>query len=139
MKRNFGIAALALVLSAGVASAENVNPGLQQIANYLRVNASEYTSVELHELLAARNSGDQSTFTYLLNHGDRAVSTDEVSQGKAQIAQQVGLDASQYTTAELIRVQEAKRRGDLQEVDFVVKHLNRNTFNFPVADTGRDS
>ena len=111
---------------------------LNQIANYLGVDAGAYSAVTLHELLAARNDGDQYTYNYLLKHGD-AATVETSNAGKLQLAKQVGLNADDYTSAELIRVQEAQRRGDLQEVNFVVSHQNRNSFDFPQAAVGRDS
>lgn len=138
MRNALAYTALALALSAGAASAAETSPGLQQIANYLGVDAGAYSAVELHQLLGARSNGDQSTFNYLLSHGDRA-STETVNAGKAQLAAQVGLNPSDYTSAELIRVQDAQRRGDLQTVNFFVSHQNRNSVYFPQAEVGRDS
>ena len=138
MKRNMAYSALALVLSAGVASAADVNPGLQQIANYLGVDAGAYSATELHQLLGARDAGDQSTYDYFLKHAG-AAQGDAVTAGKAQIAAQVGLNPAEYTTAELIRVQKAQRQGDLQTVAFVVSHQNRNTIVNPQVAMGRDS
>lgn len=138
MKRNMTYAALALVLSAGVASATEVNPGLQQIADYLGVDAGAYSATELHQLLGARDAGDQSTYDYFLKRVDAAPS-DAMTAGKAQIAAQVGLNPAEYTTAELIRVQQAQRQGDLQTVNFVVSHQNRNTIVNPQVAMGHDS
>jgi len=138
MKRSIAYSALALVLSAGVASAAEVNPGLQQIADYLGVDANAYSATELHQMLGARDAGDQSTYGYFLNHVDQTPKQD-VSAGKAQLAAQVGLNPAEYTTAELIRVQQAQRESDLQTVNFVVSHQNRNTIVNPVVQMGRDS
>ncbi|MPL74130.1 hypothetical protein SDC9_19940 [bioreactor metagenome] len=138
MKRNMAYSALALVLSAGVASAADVNPGLQQIANYLGVDAGAYSATELHQLLGARDAGDQSSYDYFLKRVG-ATEAAAVTAGKAQIAAQVGLNPAEYTTAELIRVQQAQRQGDLQTVSFVVSHQNRNTVVNPQVAMGRDS
>lgn len=137
MKRNMAYSALALVLSAGVASAADVNPGLQQIADYLGVDAGAYSATELHQLLGARDAGDQSTYDYFLKRVDAAPS-DAMTAGKAQIAAQVGLNPAEYTTAELIRVQQAQRDADLQTVNFVVSHQNRNTIVNPQVPMGHD-
>lgn len=137
--RNFvALSALAIALSAGAASAAETNAGLQQIAHYLGVDAGAYSAVELHQLLGARSNGDQSTYAYLLEHGDRTAA-ETVTAGKAQLAAQVGLNPNDYTSAELIRVQDAQRRGDLQAVNFIVSHDNRNSFNFVYEPAGRDS
>jgi len=119
-------------------SAAETNQGLQQIADYLGVDAGAYSATELHQLLGARDAGDQTTYGYFLNHANQA-SSQAVSAGKAQIAAQVGLNPTEYTTAELIRVQQAQRDSDLQTVNFVVSHQNRNTIVNPVVQMGRDS
>lgn len=137
MKRNLVIAALALSLSAGVASAANVTAGQQQIANYLGVDAGAYSASELAQLLAARNSGDEFTYSNLLDRSGEAAPVE--TQGKAQLAAQAGVNAADYTSAELIRIRAAQRKGDLQAVDFYISHDNRNTVTFPVVRQGRNS
>lgn len=137
MKLNFGAAALALALSAGVASASDINAGQQQIANYLGVNAGAYNSSELAQLLAARNAGDNFTYSNLLARSGSAEGVE--SQGKAQLAAQAGVDAADFTSAELIQLRNAQRRGDLQDVNFYLSHDNRNTVTFPVLRLGRNS
>lgn len=138
MRNTLTLAALALALTAGIASATVASPGQSQIASYLGVDAGAYSNAELAALLAARHDGDQSTYAFLLAHGNRSAS-ETVNIGKAQLAAQVGLDPAQYTSAELIRVQKAQIRGDLQTVNFVVSHANRNGFNFPQAELGSDN
>ncbi|MGD9916718.1 MAG: hypothetical protein AB7U46_01775 [Paenirhodobacter sp.] len=138
MRNVLASTAFALALSAGAASAGGANAGIDQIAHYLGVNAGAYSSVELHQLLAARNAGDQSTYAYLLAHGDRSSDT-AATAGKEQLAAQAGLNANDYTAAELIRVRDAQLRGDLQEVNFVVSHQNRNSIVNPQVQVGRDS
>lgn len=137
MKRNLGIAAFALALSAGVASAENVNPGLQQIANYLGLDSGAYSAMELHELLSARRDGDQAAYTYLLN-GGKAPAAETVSAGRQQLAALAGVNADAYTTDELVNLRAAQIAGDIQGVNFYLKHENRNTVNFPVVRMGRN-
>lgn len=137
MQRNFGIAALALVLSAGVASAADVTPGQQQIANYLGVEAGAYSASELAQLLGARNAGDTFAFNNLLDRAGATAGT--VSQGREQLAAQAGVSAADYSTAELIQIRVAQRKGDLQALNFYINHENRNTVNFPAVRMGRDS
>ncbi|MFT3688000.1 hypothetical protein [Paenirhodobacter sp.] len=134
MKRNLGIAAVVLALSAGVASASEVNPGLQQIANQLGVDAGAYSASELVQLL---NADDDFVYNNLLNRVGASANT--VSQGREQLAAQAGVNAADYTTAEIIRIRDAQRKGDLQAVSFYINHENRNTVNLPVVRMGRDS
>ncbi|MBZ4023777.1 hypothetical protein CKO11_15095 [Rhodobacter sp. TJ_12] len=138
MRNTFALAAAALALSAGFASAAEPNQGLKQIASYLGVDAGAYSANELHQLLAARSSGDQSTYAYLLDRNDRSNST-RVSAGKAQIAAQAELDPAQYTTAELILIDRAQREGRQQDAEFYINHENRNDIYHPVPRRGRDS
>lgn len=138
MRNIFALSAAALALTASFASADTNSVGLQQIANYLGVDAGAYSATELHELLAARNDGDQSTYAYLLDQENRSTS-EALTPGKAQIAAQVGLDPSQYSTAELAMVQDALRDGDQQAANFVISHQNRNNYYFPQPEMGRDS
>lgn len=137
MKRTLGIAAIALAFGASVASAADVTPGQQQIANYLGVDAGAYNASELAQLLGARNAGDSFLYSNLLDRAGAVAET--VSQGKAQLAAQAGVDAADYSTAELIRIRDAQRKGDLQALDFYVNHENRNTVSFPVLRSGRDA
>lgn len=137
MKRNLGIAALVLALGAGAASASEVTAGQQQIANYLGVEAGAYSASELAQLLGARNSGDDFAYNNLLDRAGAKAET--VSQGREQLAAQAGVNASDYTTAELIRIRDAQRKGDLQAVNFYVNHENRNTVSVPVVRLGRNA
>ena len=140
MKRNVTLSAIALVFSAGLASAAEINPGAAQLAAQLGVSASEYT-VELNQLAAAKRDGDQSTVDFLLSHGNRAAEdAASVNPGKAQFAAQLGVDASQYTGAELQQILNARRDGDLQAEAFVRSHTNRQTYDIaPQPARGRDA
>lgn len=138
MRDKLVFASVALVLAAGVASAADVTPGLQQIANQLGVDAGAYSATELHQLLAAREDGEQSTYAYLLAHGDsRSPAANSV--GKAQLAAQVNLDPTEFTTDELLAISDAKRSGDLQGVSFYSRHLNRNDIFHPQGGVGDNS
>jgi hypothetical protein len=138
MRGKLVFASFALALAAGAASAAEANPGLQQIANQLGLESGAYSATELHQLLAAREDGDQSAYAWLLAHGDTRTDAG-VSAGKAQLAAQVNLNPAEFTTAELIQIDEAKRRSDLQGVTFYTRHENRNEIYHPQPDTGRDS
>ncbi|WP_156894302.1 hypothetical protein [Rhodobacter xanthinilyticus] len=141
MKRNVTLSAIALVFSAGLASAAEINPGVAQLAAQLGVSASEYTVVELNQLAAAKRDGDQSTVDFLLSHFNRAAEgAASVNPGKAQFAAQLGVDASQYTGAELQQILNARRDGDLQAEAFVRSHTNRQTYDIaPQPARGRDA
>lgn len=139
MNTNITTAAIALILSAGVAAADGVSAGQAQIANFLGVDAGRFNAAELGQLLAARNDGDQSTYTFLLAGGASAASIDTVNAGKAQLAAQAGVDPAAYTADEIVRIRAAQRSGDHQALNFLLSHENRNTVTFPVISRGRNS
>ncbi|SOC16954.1 hypothetical protein SAMN05877809_10924 [Rhodobacter sp. JA431] len=138
MRTTVALAAAALALSAGFASASEPNQGLKQIAAYLGVDAGAYSATELHELLAARKDGDQSTYAYLLERGDLNKDA-ATSAGKSQLAAQLKLDPSEYTSNELTLISEARRDGDRNAERFLLNHENRNNIYHPVPQIGRDS
>ncbi|WP_444452732.1 hypothetical protein ACTTAI_17235 [Rhodobacter capsulatus] len=137
MRNELVFAGLALVLAAGAANATGVTPGHQQLANQLGVEAGAYSTSELAQIADARRHDDQSTVAWLLAHGNSRASN-ETSVGKAQIAAQLGLDASDFTAAELTQIVDAKREGNLHTVNFVLKHENRNDIYFPQRDVGHE-
>ncbi|PTV95827.1 hypothetical protein C8J27_103155 [Rhodobacter aestuarii] len=138
MRNTVAIAAVALALGTSFASAAEPRQGLQQIADYLGLDAGAYSATELHELLAARDAGDQSTYAYLLERGDLAKDA-AASDGKSQLAAQLGLDASAFTSAELTQISDARRDGDRNAEHFLLNHENRNNIYHPVPQIGHDS
>jgi len=138
MRNELVFAGLALVFAAGAANATGVTPGHHQLASQLGVDAGAYSASELAQISAAKRDGDQSTVTWLLAHGEDR-SSDTNSVGKAQIAEQIGVDAAQFTSAELTQLTAAKRAGDVQAVNFYLKHENRNDYYFPQRSIGHDN
>lgn len=139
MKRNLTLSALALILTAGVAGAAEVTPGVAQIAAQLGVNAADYTAPELGAMIAAKENGQQGTYAYFLNHVNREPEA-TVNAGKAQFAAQLGVDPADYTGAELQMISDAKRAGDTQALDYVLSHTNRKTYDIaPQPAMGRDA
>ncbi|PYF09284.1 hypothetical protein C8J30_10930 [Rhodobacter viridis] len=137
MRNELVFAGLALVLAAGAANATGVTPGHLQLANQLGVEAGASSAGELAQIADARRDNDQSTVAWLLAHGNSRASA-ETSVGKAQIAAQLGVDASDFTAAELTQIADAKRDGNLHGVRFILKHENRNDYYFPQPAVGHD-
>lgn len=53
----------------------------------------------------------------------------QTSQGKSQLAAQLGLKATDYTAAELIRIQRALENNNITEANYVINHTNRVPVN----------
>ena len=109
MKR-IAIIALAAVVAASGASASVTNPGKAQIAAQLGLDASEYSSTELSLIAKAREDRDHQAEAFYLSHTNRQAPEDSsiVTPGKAQIAAQLGVDATAYSSAELAALSAAR-------------------------------
>ena len=83
------------------------NPGKVQIASEVGVDAAAFSTTDLIRLQDALRSGDKETAAFILNGSDNGGATTDrgvVSPGKAQLAATLGLNAADYTTAELSRL-----------------------------------
>ena len=113
--------------TAGIAQAQSVTPSAQQMAALAGVPAGEYTIAELTRLLQAESDNNREAMNFILSHQNRlnpgAIGT--TPAGKVQMAQALGLDAAEYTLAELTRMTEAKLDNDPQTYAFVLEHRNR--------------
>ena len=64
----------------------------------------------------------------------------ETNPGKTQLAAQLGLNAVEYTTAELTRIQVALENGDFDQANYVIEHTNRKPVDVaPQPVMGRDA
>ncbi|MER5171251.1 hypothetical protein [Thioclava kandeliae] len=135
MKTTLVAAAIALAASAGFASAEGA--GHAQLAAQLGLNGADFTTAELTNIRDAKINGDVQEAKYFLNHENRAKENTSVSQGKAQLAEQLGVDASKYSMAELVSLSSAD---DAKEARFIETGTSRNTvapIARPYLGTGR--
>ncbi|WP_330629566.1 hypothetical protein [Thioclava sp. FTW29] len=122
MKNVLIAAVVALSASAGIASAESA--GHAQLAAQLGLNGADFTTAELTNIRDAKINGDTQTANYFLKHENRTSENTSVSQGKAQLAAQLGVDASKYSMAELVSMSTAD---DDQEARFIETGASRNT------------
>ena len=136
MKTILTTAALIVAATAGIASAQSNDA---QLAALLNVNGAEFTTAELNNINEARRDGDVAKANYFLNHENRA----EVAgngHGKAQLAAQLGVNASDYTLAELVTVDSARRDNNIQNADYVLNGTSRTAvapIATPYIGTGR--
>ncbi|SEM57846.1 hypothetical protein SAMN04488103_101532 [Gemmobacter aquatilis] len=91
-----------------------VNPGKAQIAAQLGLDPAEFTSAELSLIAMAREDGDHQAEAFYLSHTNRQSPEDAsiVTPAKAQIAAQLGVDASAYTSAQLAQLSAARSVAD---------------------------
>jgi hypothetical protein len=113
------VTAAALVLTAGVASAQAINPGVQQLASQLGVDGSGYTATQLIQLADAKRDNDTERFNYILSNSDVGSVSD------AQTAGTLGLSSGQFTAVELSQLNEARRDNDTTTINFILSGANR--------------
>ncbi|MFD1911374.1 hypothetical protein [Halodurantibacterium flavum] len=86
------------------ANSHVVSRGKAQLSSQLGVNPAEFTTSELIQLHVARRDNDAVTVEFILSGRNRqAEDLATVNRGKAQLAAQLGVDPTQYTTAELVQ------------------------------------
>lgn len=95
------------IFSRGMVSTQNVGAsGNVQLARDLGVNAGDFTAAELATIKGIteqRATDDADFFRYVSDHANGVVSTQSfgISAGHAQLANDLGLDADEYSLAEL--------------------------------------
>ena len=96
------------VALAGLIAAPAVaNPGKEQFAAILGVDADRYTMSELIRLDNAISENDQTKVRWILSGGMKADSPEapaRVTRSEVQLAGPLGLDPTKYTTAELTKL-----------------------------------
>lgn len=108
-------------------SPEAVTPAEAQLAAKLRLDPALYTQAELDLIdLARRNNNDEKEAFYV-NHVNRqgASAASIVVPGEDQLAGKLGLDAAQYTQAELVLIEQARRDNNDEKAAFYINHVNR--------------
>ncbi len=136
MKTILTTAALIVAATAGIASAQSNDA---QLAALLGVNGAEFTTAELNNINEARRDGDVAKANYFLNHENRSAAS-ENGQGKAQLAAQLGVNGADYTLAELVTIDSARRDNNIQNADYVLNGTSRTSvapIATPYIGTGR--
>lgn len=100
--KNVALIAVAL-LSAGAVSAQTVSGGHAQFAAGLNLDPAQYTLPELMMIEQARSENDISAEQFYLKGTNRQVrgGVGQVSQGKAGLAAELGVNAADYSLNEL--------------------------------------
>jgi hypothetical protein len=112
------------ILSGGSNPVDPDNAGTRQLATSLGVSADAFTLAELIDLQRAVEDNDQSRIAFILSHdGDTGVTVsgrDGVSGGKAQFAASLGVNAADFTLAQLIDLQRATEENDQSRIAFIL-------------------
>lgn len=100
----------ASVASRGDAGFAAGNAGVDQLAAIAGVEAGRFSANELNRLIDAQRANDDETVSYILSGASAEVrgGVGEVSPGKAQLAAVLGLNAADYTLAELTAISAAR-------------------------------
>lgn len=129
LKLTLTIAALATALTAGVVSAQTVNPGVAQLAASVGVSATSFTPAQLIRLEQAQRENDQHAIDFILSQANGSVSRSDkgasLSAGDVQLSRIAGVEPGLYTTSELVRLIDAQRDNNTEVVDFILSGTNR--------------
>ena len=130
-KLTLGIAVLATALTAGVVSAQTVNPGVAQLAASVGVSASAFTPTQLIRLEQAQRDNDQQTIDFILSQANGSVSRSDkgatLSAGDVQLSRIAGVEPGLYSTSELVRLIDAQRDNDSELVRFITSGADRQS------------
>jgi copper chaperone CopZ len=115
------------MVTAPVKASETVSPGHAQLAAQAQVDAEDYTTAEIIAILDARSEGDTAGAEFVLSHANRAEPkpAEAVTASEKQIAASLGVDAADYTHAELAAMSSARMADDDAIEAHVVSHANR--------------
>ncbi len=130
-KLTLGIAALATALTAGVVSAQTVNPGVAQLAASVGVSATAFTPSQLIQLEQAQRENDALAIDFILGQANGSVTRSDkgvsLSAGDEQLSRIAGVEPGLYSTSELIRLIDAQRDNDGEQVKFITSGTSRQS------------
>ena len=130
-KLTLTIAALATALTAGVVSAQTVNPGVAQLAASVGVSATSFTPAQLIRLEQAQRENDQHAIDFILSQANGSVSRSDkgasLSAGDVQLSRIAGVEPGLYSTSELVRLIDAQRDNDSELVRFITSGADRQS------------
>lgn len=110
MRKTTLIATVFATLLGGAAFAQT-NPGMAQLAGIAGVSPDGFSQAQLIQLIEAQRNGDADTVDFILSQRGVDVGRADAgttfggnvgNDGKAQLAAQVGVNADDYTMAQLI-------------------------------------
>ncbi|MCT8159057.1 hypothetical protein [Pseudoruegeria sp. SHC-113] len=124
MFKKLAITAVATALAVPAFAGNPNTPGAIQMSYEAGVTPGVYDVAQLQRLQEARSNGDMEAVNFILSQGaDTSVNTLDATSGnagKAQLAAIAGVNADDFTVAQLDRLIDAQRDGDKEEVRFIL-------------------
>lgn len=96
---------------------------LQTFAGLRNINADNYTSSELQNIVQAARDGDTSQVNFYVNHENRLPGGPGVgatNQGKTQLAEELNLNPTDFTQAQLERINQSAQNDNMTDVSYVI-------------------
>lgn len=90
---------------SGLSTTNGASSGADQLAQNAGVEAGRFTSAELIQLIDAKRENDTQRVSYILSGENRASANPGVTAGTQQLAALAGVNAADYTLAELVALQ----------------------------------
>lgn len=109
--------------------------GDQQWARLADIDTAKYSINELTRINEALRENNSEELRFVLSGDSRKSFGSEVTPATAQLAELAGVEPGEYTPAELTRIVEARRDGDVQELNYLLSHANRSDVGSSVKST----
>jgi hypothetical protein len=128
--RNLTISAIAVAvaLSAGMASAQSVNPGVAQLAAEAGVSPMGYTQDQLIQLINAQRNSDDAEIAFLKAQANKSMTASTMNSynaGEAQYASELGVKPGHYSLNELQRIERFQDNNSTDGQAFILSGENR--------------
>jgi hypothetical protein len=120
--------ALATALTAGMAVAQPVNPGVAQLAAEAGVSPMGYTQNQLILLINAQRNSDDDEIAFLKAQANKSMTASTMNgynAGAAQLAADVGVEPGKYFINELTRLERFQTRNSSDGEAFILSGANR--------------
>ncbi|KEP71453.1 hypothetical protein DL1_07135 [Thioclava dalianensis] len=96
---------------------------LQTFAGLGNINPDSYSANELQNILRAARDGDISQVNFYVNHENRLPGGPGVgatNQGKTQLAEELNLNPTDFTQAQLERINQSAQNDNMTDVSYVI-------------------
>lgn len=97
-----------------------ISAGHQQLADALGVDAADYSVAELVTLRDAIENDNEARVNFILSGGSETVSTQSFGTSADQFAASIGVDAADFSAAQLILLRAAMEDGDERRVTAIL-------------------
>lgn len=137
MFKTIALTAVAAALAVPAFAGNPQSPGAIQMSHEAGVTPGIYDVAQLQRLQEARANSDKEAVAFILSQGaDYGVNTLDgasVTGGKQQLANEAGVNAADFTIAQLERLIQAQRDENDEEINFVLSQAGTFTDNGVVS------